>query len=168
MPSIINARLSHLGIKLPPPLKSAEGQQLYQRTAPYVRTSSLLWVSGQGPIVNGAAVLQGRLGAELTIDQGIEAARLATLHLISQCREACDGDLDRVERVVRLCVYVCCTPDFHGQATVATGASQLLVDIWGERGRHARSALGVCALPFNVSVELDAVFELRDIARRYS
>ena len=128
--------------------------------APYVVTGSLVYVSGQIPMRAGEIGFVGKLGREFDVEQGREAARACALNVLSVIRHACGGDLDRVTRCVRLGGFINSTDEFTAQPEVMNGASDLLVAVFGERGRHARSAVSVNALPRGVAVEVDAVFEI--------
>jgi enamine deaminase RidA (YjgF/YER057c/UK114 family) len=128
---------------------------------PTVRSGDLLFVSGQVCQWNGERRFIGKLGAEISLEQGQEAARLCGLNLLAQAKSALGGDLDRILRCVRLGAFVNCTADFTQQPQVANGASNLMVEVLGDAGRHARAAVGVNALPGGVAVEVDAVFEVR-------
>jgi enamine deaminase RidA (YjgF/YER057c/UK114 family) len=151
--SSIDARLAELGITLP------EVAAPVANYVSYVISGKLVHVSGQvsrdasGPIT-------GKLGAGLGVEAGAAAARTCALALIAQLKAACDGDLDRVARVVKLGAFVNSAPDFTDQPKVVNGASDLMVEVFGDRGRHARSAVGVAALPLGVAVEIDGIFEL--------
>lgn len=146
-------RLKELGITLP---KAAAPVASYQ---PLVVEGTSVHLSGQLPFVDGELVT-GRLGAEVGLDQGQHAARACGLMILAQLEA--HGLLDRVSRVVKLGVFVSSTPDFHDQPKVANGASDLMAEVFGDAGRHARSAVGVAVLPLNAAVEVDAVIALRD------
>ena len=103
---------------------------------------------------------KGRLGENLTLDDGLASARLCALNLIAQLKAACDGDLDRVSRCVRLGGFVNCTPDFTDHPKVINGASDLMAEIFGEAGKHARAAVGCSSLPLGIAVEIEGVFEI--------
>lgn len=118
-------------------------------------------MAGQVTIWNGERRFVGKLGREFGVEEGQQAARLCALNLIAQLRHALDGDLDRLVRVVRLGGFVNSTPDFVEQPKVVNGASDLFVEVFGEAGKHARTAVGTNALPFDVAVEVEAVFEVR-------
>ena len=126
---------------------------------PYVRTGDLLHVSGQVSR-NETGLIVGRLGEDLDVAGGAVAAQSCALALIAQLRAACGGDLGRLRRVVKLTGFVASAPGFGDQPLVVNGASDLMVAVFGEKGRHARSAVGVAALPFGVAVEVEAVFEI--------
>ena len=127
---------------------------------PYVVTGNLVYVSGQIPARDGKTEFVGKLGRDFDVEQGREAARLCALNVLSVIRHACGGDLDRVSRCVRLGGFVNSTEEFTNQPEVMNGASDLVVAVFGERGRHARAAVSVNALPRGVAVEVDAVFEI--------
>lgn len=148
------ARLKELGITLPP-APSAAG--LY---APVVQTGSLLFVSGQIPMADGKVARTGKCGAEVSIEDGQELARICTLNGLAAVR-AHLGSLDNVSRVVRVGGFVASAAGFTDQSKVLNGASQLLIDIFGDAGRHARAAVGVAELPLGVPVEVEFVFEAR-------
>lgn len=127
---------------------------------PFVRTGSLLFVAGQGPRQRGELVFRGIVGDTLTLEDAQEAARLCALNIVTQVKLACDGDFDRVRRFVRLAGLVRCTADFEDQAKVLNAASDLICELFGERGPHARIASGTHALPSGMAVEIEAVVEL--------
>ncbi len=151
----IERRLGELGVELPQP--SAPGANY----VPTVRTGDLVVVTGQLAQWNGERRFVGKLGRDYDVAEGREAARLCALNVIAHLRAELDGDLDRVERCVRVGGYVNATPEFHGHSQVVDGASDLLVDVFGEAGRHTRIAVGVSALPYDVAVEVEATFEVR-------
>ena len=150
------ARLESLGLSLPPPPAAVANY------VGLVRVGRLAFVSGHGPVENGELTFIGKLGRDMDVETGQKAAQLTMLNLLATL--AADlGGLDRVERVVKLLVMVNSAPDFAEQPFVANGASDLLVEIFGpERGRHARSAIGMGALPFGISVEIEGIFEVRE------
>jgi enamine deaminase RidA (YjgF/YER057c/UK114 family) len=148
-------RLAELRIELPQASAPAANY------VPFVRTGNLLVIAGQLCQWNGERPYIGRLGREITLEQGQQAARLCGLNLLAQVRAALDGDLDRLVRCVRLGGFVNSAPDFFDQSKVVNGCSDLMVDVLGEAGRHARTAVGVNVLPFNLAVEVDAIFEVR-------
>ncbi len=149
----IDARLSELGITLPDAPAPAANY------VPYVRTGNTLYVSGQIS-QNADGLIVGKLGRELEVDAGAKAARTCALSLLAQVRAACDGDLERLVRVVKLTGFVNSTPDFADQPKVINGASDTLVEILGDKGRHARSAVSAGALPLGVAVEIEGIFEI--------
>jgi enamine deaminase RidA (YjgF/YER057c/UK114 family) len=153
MTNRIEARLGVLGIELPAaPMPAAN-------YVPYVKSDRLLFVSGQ--ISQGPdGLMKGRLGETMSVAEGVAAARACGLALLAQARAACDGNLDRVTRVVKLVGFVNSTADFTDQPEVINGCSDLMVDVFGESGRHARAAVSAVSLPRGVAVEIEAVFEI--------
>jgi enamine deaminase RidA (YjgF/YER057c/UK114 family) len=127
---------------------------------PFVLAGKLLFVAGQIPFWNGEIKWIGRVGKDLTVEQGRQAARLCCLNILAQAKAALGGDLDRIARCVKLDGFVQCTEDFTQQPEVVNGASDLLVELFGDAGRHARVAVGSNALPRGVAVEVAAIFEL--------
>ena len=135
-----------------------------QPLANYVRMQrdgQTIYLSGASAIKDGKPMVQGKLGAEVSLEQGYQVARIAALTLLSVMQQEL-GDLDRVEQIVKLTGFVACTPDFYEQPAVIDGASDLLMEVFGERGRHARSAVGVCALPLNLPVEVELVARIKE------
>jgi enamine deaminase RidA (YjgF/YER057c/UK114 family) len=129
--------------------------------APFSLWNGLLMVSGQIPIKDDQIVFIGRVGEGIDLGTAQKAAELCALHAIAQINSACDGDLGRVERILRIGGYVASAPGFNLQTQVINGASELFNNIFGERGRHARTAIGVAGLPLGVAVEIDAVVAIR-------
>jgi enamine deaminase RidA (YjgF/YER057c/UK114 family) len=151
----IASRLEELGITLPTPAKPVANY------VPYTVSGNLVFVSGQIPFGPDGLQYQGKVGADLTAEDGIAAARLCAINILAQLRAALDGDLDRVVRCLKLGGFVNSVPDFADHPAVINGASDLMVDVLGDRGRHARFAVGAGSLPRNVAVEVDAIFEVR-------
>ena len=152
MASAIEARLSALNLTLPDAPAPAANY------VPFVRTGNQIFVSGQvsaGP----DGFIKGKLGADMSVEEGAAAARRCGLALIAQARAAV-GDLDKIKRVVKLVGFVNSTADFTDQPKVVNGCSDLMVEVFGEAGRHARSAVSVASLPFGVAVEIEAIFEV--------
>lgn len=127
---------------------------------PFIITGKLLLVAGQLPVRDGVVVHHGRIGGELSIDDGIAAARLCGLNLLAQARAACNGDLNRVRRVLRLAGFVQAAPGFAEHPKVLNGASDLMVDVFGPAGRHMRVAVGAASLPLGAAVEIEGMFEI--------
>ena len=154
MTGTIDTRLTELSITLPDaPAPSAN-------YVPFVQSGNLVFVSGQ--ISQGPdGLIKGRLGDDMDVAAGAQAAHACGLSLIAQARAACGGDLDRVMRVVKLTGFVNSTPDFIDQPKVINGCSDLMVAVFGAAGRHARAAVSANSLPLGVAVEIEAVFELR-------
>ncbi len=154
MPSF-NAALERLGITLPPAPKPVAAY------VPFVCTGNLIFISGQLPFSDGIVKFTGPVPTSLSIEQAAEAARLCTINALSVLRDACSGDLDQVTRIVRIAVFVQSANGFDAQPKVANGASDLLVAIFGEAGKHARAAVGINALPLNASVEVELIAEVK-------
>ncbi len=148
-------RLVALGITLPAAPKPVAAY------VPSVRTGKLVYVSGQIPMSEGKLLDQGRVGNEVSPEDGVACARQCAINGLAVVRDAL-GSLDRVARVVRLGVFVACDPGFHEQPRVANGASQLMLDVFGEAGRHARAAVGASDLPLGAPVEIEFLFEAKD------
>ena len=146
----IDARLAELSIDLP---QAAAPATSY---VPWVIDNGMLYVSGQVPMRDGELFFQGKCGRDLDLAKAREAARLCGLNIIAQAKAALD-DLDRVTRVVKLTGFVNGTPEFDQQPQVINGASDLMIDVFGDAGRHSRSSIGVASLPFGVAVEVEAV-----------
>lgn len=127
---------------------------------PYVISGKLVFVSGQVSIDEAGAMITGKLGGDLDVDAGAKAAERCALSLLAQVQAACGGDLGKLKRVVKLTGFVNSTPEFTDQPKVVNGASDLLVALLGDAGRHSRSAVSAGALPFNVAVEIEGIFEI--------
>lgn len=153
MSGTIDARLAALGITLPHPAPPAGAY------VPFVQAGGLLFVAGQLPIKGGEIVYRGHLGAGVSLEDGVAAARLSGLNLIAQVKAAC-RDLDCVRRVVKLGGFVAATAAFTDHPKVLNGASDLMVDVFGDAGRHARFAVGAASLPLGAAVEVDGIFEI--------
>jgi enamine deaminase RidA (YjgF/YER057c/UK114 family) len=147
------AKLAELGLTLP------QAPKPVATYIPAVRSGDLLFLSGTGPFKDGAIVYAGKLGKDLTVEQGYEAARLTLLNALAMVRQEL-GTLDRVTRVVRLTGHVASAEGFTQQPAVINGASDLLVQIFGEAGRHARLALGAAELPLNMAIELELILQV--------
>ena len=151
----LKAKLKELGYELPEAAAPAANY------VPYViADDDMLFVAGQIPFLNGQAMHQGRLGENFTIEQGVEAARACALNILAQALAATGGDFSKVKRLVKLGAFVNCTPDFTDHPVVVNGASDLMVAVMGDAGKHARFAVGAPSLPRGVAVEIDAIFEL--------
>ena len=146
-------RLARQGLTLPDPPAAVAA------FAPYARSGSTVYVSGQIAVRAGQLVTKGRLGADVDIAGGQAAARMCALNVLAQLNAAA-GSLSAIARLVKITVFVASTPDFTGQPQVADGASRLLLDVLGEAGAHARSAIGVAALPLGTPAEVEAIAEL--------
>jgi enamine deaminase RidA (YjgF/YER057c/UK114 family) len=155
MSSNIEKRLGEIGVTLPPP--GAPGGNY----VPFVVVGDLAFMAGQVAREAGKMKFTGQVGRDLTVEQGAAAARLCAVNLLAQLKAACGGDLDRVDRCVRLGGFVNSPPDFFEHPKVVNGASDLMVEVFGERGQHARTAVGVSALPLDSAVEIEAIFLLK-------
>lgn len=154
MAGVIEAKLAELGITVPlaaAPLANYIGYNI---------VGNLVVVSGQIPLVDGKIAVTGKVGAGVTIEQGQQAARICFVNLLAQLKAATGGDLDRVKRVVRLGGFIAAGPDFTQHALVMNGASDMAVAVFGEKGKHARTTIGVPALPGDAAVEVEGMFEL--------
>lgn len=147
------ARLAELGVMLPEAMAPAANY------VPFVRQGDTVYVSGQISM-DADGFITGRLGGGMSIEDGAAAAKVCAINLLSQVKAACDGDLDRLVRVVKLTGFVNSAPGFTDQPKVINGASDFLVEALGDAGRHARSAVGVSALPLGVAVEIEGIFEI--------
>ena len=150
----IDARLKELGIEIKQPAAPVANY------VGFVKTGNLVFVSGQVTLKDGKIQYQGKLGADVSLEDGQAAARICATNIIAQLKAACDGDLDRVRRIVKLGGFVNSTPDFADQPKVINGASDLMVEVFGDKGKHARAAVSAGALPMQVSVEVDCVAEI--------
>lgn len=153
MTETVESRLQAMGVALPPAAAPAANY------VPFVVSGKLLFTSGQLPLEGGKLTATGLLGRDLDTAAGKQAARLCAVNVLAQARAAL-GDLERIARLVKITVFVASTPDFTEQHLVANGASDLLAEALGEKGKHARSAVGTAALPLNAPVEVEAVFEI--------
>lgn len=152
--SDIEARLKELGLTLPNSPAPAANY------VPFVQVGEFLYVSGQISM-NEDGFIQGRLGENVSVEEGAAAAKTCALSLLAQVKAACGGDLSRLVRVVKLTGFVNSTPDFNDHPKVINGTSDALVEILGEAGRHSRSAVGVANLPFGVAVEVEGIFQIK-------
>lgn len=154
--SQIDQHLAAQNIALPEPAAPVAAY------VPAVQAGKLLHISGQLPFDAEGALMKGKIGGERDLDWGVAAAERCALMLVAQMKAALGGDLDRVERIVKLGAFVASTADFTDQPKVANGASEMMVRIFGDAGRHARSAVSVPVLPLDASVEIDAIIAIRD------
>ena len=151
----IEGKLKELGITLPDAPAPAANY------VPYVLVGDTLYVSGQVSMDEAGQFITGKVGADLDVETGAAAARRCAMSLLAQVRAACGGDFSRLARVVKLTGFVNSTPDFTDQPKVVNGASDFLVEVLGEAGRHARSAVSAGALPLGVAVEIEGIFQLQ-------
>jgi enamine deaminase RidA (YjgF/YER057c/UK114 family) len=150
----IEARLKELNIELPRPAAP------WANYVPFTISGNIVFISGQICEWNGERRFVGKLGAAISIADGQAAARLCALNILAHLRAACGGDLDRVRRVLRLGGFVNCTPEFTDMPQIINGASELMVEVFGDIGRHARAAVGMSSLPGGLAVEVEGVFEI--------
>lgn len=151
----VTARLQELGYKIPTVAKPLAAY------IPAIRVGDQVWTSGQLPLVDGNLAYRGKVGAELTVDDGVKAARQCVLNAIAAAGLAAGG-IDNIVRVLKMTVFVASAPDFHQQPKVGNGASELLAMVFGSEGQHARSAVGVAVLPMDAPVEIELVVEVAD------
>ena len=154
--SEIEKKLGDLGIVVPEaPLPAAN-------YVPFVLSGGLLFVSGQLPMEDGAIAVRGKLGGEVSLEEGVRAARLCAINILAVAKKALAGDWERIRSLVKIGGFVSCVPDFTKHPLVVNGASDLLAEVLGERGRHARFAVGAPSLPLDVAVEIEAIFAVKD------
>ncbi len=147
-------KIKSLGLQLPPVSKPIANY------VKYVRSGNLIFLAGHGPTKADGTLITGKTGKDLTIEQGYEAAKVTALSLIATLKDALGGDLNKVKRIVKVNGYVNCLPDFTEQPKVINGCSDLLVQIFGDKGRHARAAMGMVSLPSNIAVEIEMIVEV--------
>ena len=150
----IKARLQELNICIPKPVAPVANYQPFQTLGDHVHVSGQISLAPEG-------LIEGRVGDDLDLDTARKAARICAINLIAQFHVACDGDLDRVLQIIKLGGFVNAAPNFIDVPQVINGASDLLVDVFGDNGRHARSAVGVSVLPLNAAVEIDAIIAIK-------
>ena len=150
----IDARLAELGIEISEPAAPVANY------LGYVISGNLVFISGQVTLKNGEFQHVGKLGASVSVEEGQAAARLCGTNIIAQLKAATGGDLDRVKRIIKLGGFVNSTPDFTDQAKVINGASDLMVEVFGDKGRHCRAAVSAGSLPMGVAVEIEAIAEI--------
>jgi len=156
MANIIDQRLKELNIELDDASVPAGSY------VPYVITNNLVFISGQLPFIDGKLTIKGKVGDNVSLDDAIKMSEACAKALLSQLKAACNGNLDKVNKVVKLGGFVASAPNFTDQPKVINGASDLIVSIFGDKGKHSRFAVGVAALPLNVPVEIDGIFEIED------
>jgi enamine deaminase RidA (YjgF/YER057c/UK114 family) len=156
MANIIDQRLKELNIELDDASVPAGSY------VPYVITNNLVFISGQLPFINGQLTIKGKVGDNVSLDDAVKMSEACAKALLSQLKAACNGNLDKVNKVVKLGGFVSSAPNFTDQPKVINGASNLIVNIFGDKGKHSRFAVGVAALPLNVPVEIDGIFEIED------
>jgi enamine deaminase RidA (YjgF/YER057c/UK114 family) len=153
MGETIEKRLSEMGVTLPAAAAPAANY------VPFVRSGNLLFPSGQLPMKDGKLAVTGLLGRDLDVAAGKEAAKLCAINILAQAKAAL-GDLEKIRRLVKINIYVASSPDFTEQHLVGNGASDFFAEVLGERGKHARVAVGMAALPLNAAVEIESILEV--------
>lgn len=151
----IEQKLQELGITLPEPSAAAANYR------PYVVHDNLVYISGQLPVKDGKIAYEGKIGKDMSLQDGVEAAKLCAINILAQLKQACGNDFNRVDRCLKLGGFVNAATDFTQHPQVINGASNLLGEVMGAAGEHARFAMGAGSLPLNVSVEIEAVFALK-------
>lgn len=153
--STVEERLKSLNITIPSPAVPAANY------VGFVRSGNQIFISGQLPIENGEVKYIGKVGSQISVEDAQKAARICAINIMAQVKIACDGDLEKVARCVRLGVFVNADPNFTDHPVVANGASDVIAEVFGDAGKHARAATGAGSLPRGVSVEIDAIFEIK-------
>jgi enamine deaminase RidA (YjgF/YER057c/UK114 family) len=155
MEDSIDARLARMSVALPAAAAPAANY------LPFLRHGDILYISGQISVAPQGAAYRGKLGGNISLEDGQKAARICAINVLSQVKAALDGDLERIRHFIRITGFVASAPDFADQHLVVNGASDFLVEALGDRGRHARAAIGTAALPLDAAVELDAIVAVR-------
>jgi len=153
--SKIESKLQSLGITLPTPAAPVANY------VGFVKSGNVVFISGQLPLENGKLQFVGKVGEEISAEDAKKAARLCAINILAQLKVACEGDLERAVRCIKLGIFVNGEANFKDHPAVANGASDLMVEVLGDAGKHARAAVGSGSLPFGVSVEVDAIFEIK-------
>ena len=152
---LFEENIKNLGLNIPKLPKALANY------VPYKIIGKTIYISGQAPAHNGDIIYKGKVGSDITVEDGIEAAKLCVINIIAAVKKGLDGDWDKLDSFVKLTGYVNCQDNFTDQPKVINGASDMLVDIFGEQGRHARVAVGSNALPLGIAVEIDAIVQLK-------
>ena len=152
---LFEQNIKNLGLIIP------ELSEALANYVPYKIVGKTMYVSGQGPVQNGEVQFKGRVGKDITIEDGISAAKLCCINIIAALNKGIDGDWEKLDSFIKLNGYVNCKDDFKDQPKVINGASDMLVEIFGDQGRHARAAVGSNALPLGISVEIEAIIQLK-------
>ena len=147
--------IMQLGIKIP------DMPAPLANYVPYKVSDNVVYVSGQGPVLNGDLMYKGKVNEDISIEDGIKAAELCCINIIAALKKSINGDWNRLDSFLKLGGFVNCNDDFYDQPKIINGASDLLVKIFGDQGRHARFAVGSNALPMNISVEIDAIIKIK-------
>ena len=152
---LFEENIKNLGLNIPDLPKALANY------VPYKIVGKTMYISGQAPVKNGELIYKGKVGSDITVEDGIEAAKLCVINIISGVKTGIEGDWDKLDSFVKLTGYVNCQNDFTDQPKIINGASDMLVDIFGDQGRHSRVAVGSNALPLGIAVEIDAIVQLK-------
>jgi enamine deaminase RidA (YjgF/YER057c/UK114 family) len=152
---LFEENIKNLGLNIP------ELPKALANYVPYKIVGKTMYISGQAPVQNGELIYKGKVGSDITIEDGIEAARLCVTNIIAVVKTGLEGDWSKLDSFVKLTGFVNCQDDFTDQPKIINGASDMLVDIFGDQGRHARVAVGSNALPLGIAVEIDAIVQLK-------
>ncbi len=152
---LFEENIKNLGLNIPDLPKALANY------VPYKIVGKTMYISGQAPVKNGELIYKGKVGTDITVEDGIEAAKLCVINIIAGVKTGIEGDWDKLDSFVKLTGYVNCQNDFTEQPKIINGASDMLVDIFGDQGRHSRVAVGSNALPLGIAVEIDAVVQLK-------
>ena len=152
---LFEENIKNLGLNIP------ELPKALANYVPYKIVGKTMYISGQAPVQNGELIYKGKVGSDITIEDGIKAARLCVTNIIAAVKTGLEGDWDKLDSFVKLTGFVNCQDDFTDQPKIINGASDMLVEIFGDQGRHARVAVGSNALPLGISVEIDAIIQLK-------
>ena len=152
---LFEENIKNLGLNIPDLPKALANY------VPYKIVGKTMYISGQGPVQNGELIYKGKVGSDITVEDGIEAAKLCVINIIAAVNTGLKGDWDKLDSFVKLTGYVNCQDNFTDQPKIINGASDMLVDIFGDQGRHTRVAVGSNALPLGIAVEIDAIVQLK-------
>ena len=152
---LFEENIKNLGLNIPDLPKALANY------VPYKIVGKTMYISGQGPVQNGELIYKGKVGSDITVEDGIEAAKLCVINIIAAVNTSLKGDWDKLDSFVKLTGYVNCQDNFTDQPKIINGASDMLVDIFGDQGRHTRVAVGSNALPLGIAVEIDAIVQLK-------
>jgi len=152
---VFEENIKQLGIEIP------DMPNALANYVPYKLSDSIVYVSGQAPVMNGKLIYKGKVGNDISIEDGIKAAELCCINIISVLKKSIDGDWNKLDNFLKLGGFVNCNSDFVDQPQIINGASDLLVKVFGEQGKHSRFAVGSNSLPMNISVEIDAIIKIK-------
>ena len=152
---LFDENIKNLGLNIP------ELPKALANYVPFKRVGKTMYISGQAPVRNGEMIYKGKVGSDITIEEGIEAAKLCVINIIAAVKTGLEGDWNKLDSFVKLTGFVNCQDSFTDQPKIINGASDMLVEIFGDQGRHARVAVGSNALPLGISVEIDAIIQLK-------